>query len=603
MTWNRLPRPERTSCSMGFTKKLVHLVLGWLAAMLIPGAASANIFFDEWPQGAPLFSEADLKPCEELWAKHLAFQIEGWNTQIALWGPGGKKAGQLPAGLDAARRNLERARGLSPLEYARKSSWQTAKADLRTVREGIKSTDEHLVALASESGMARLYGVVYSGNDLQSRLTSSLTWRCTQNVRLAQLTNKSGPTLTVTGTPSTSVTQASVQEIKGTAWNIITTDKGCIAYDTRVYFNDQKNITWSGTCAKGQPISGTGTLTLWFSDGERYATTGKYVNGFLNGPFKGTSFGGSFSGTFNMGCRPDAEPDCSATRLSQTGQSASGTSSHVVNKGGPSMMGGKQDPFPKIDGGGSNDPKPAPAPGNGSPGLGKGIMGAPLPKLTAAQISACSEEIRRTQLASQGWSGDVNQVAARLGRFQKDMFEGRCAGHPEAAAYIAGAEKMLSYTQGPSGVGTGGSPAGTVVTSLDGLSGGSSSGGSARPAPPPTAGGDSKQHNPGNNAMNCIAIYHESEMKARGYKTIMSSIMVNNCPYPVSVQWCVEAGHGHRGDCKPGYANLWDLGANATWGIDSQYQAVRYAACRKGPNMGFQRVDLDPRDPYRFACS
>jgi hypothetical protein len=278
------------------------------------------------------------------------------------------------------------------------------------------------------------------------------------------------------------------------------------------------------------------------------------------------------------------------------------TGKPTTDKGGPTLFAAK-DPFPKVGGGGPNEPVPAPPPINGSPGLGKGIMGAPLPKLTAAQISACSEEIRRTQLASQGWSGDVNQVAARLGRFQKDMFEGRCAGHPEAAAYIAGAEKMLSYTQGPSGVGTGGSPAGTVVTSLDGLSGGSSSWGSARPAPSPTTGSDSKQHNPANDALKCIAIYNENELKARGYKTIKSSMMVNTCPFSVSVQWCVEAGNGHRGDCKPGYANLWDLGANGTWGIDSQYQSVHYAACRKGPGMGFNPVELDPRNPYRFSCS
>ena len=46
----------------------------------------------------------------------------------------------------------------------------------------------------------------------------------------------------------------SVQEIKGTNWNIITTDKGCIAYLAGAYFNDQKKITWSGNCQNGKPI-------------------------------------------------------------------------------------------------------------------------------------------------------------------------------------------------------------------------------------------------------------------------------------------------------------------------------------------------------------
>jgi len=71
--------------------------------------------------------------------------------------------------------------------------------------------------------------------------------------------------------------------------------------------------------------------------------------------------------------------------------------------------------------------------------------------LSQQQISACSEEIKRTQIESQRWGGDVNAVANRLGRFQKELFEGRCAGHPEARAYIAGANKMLGYGGSASG--------------------------------------------------------------------------------------------------------------------------------------------------------
>lgn len=66
-------------------------------------------------------------------------------------------------------------------------------------------------------------------------------------------------------------------------------------------------------------------------------------------------------------------------------------------------------------------------------------------RLSQQQIAACSEDIKRKQSESQSWSGDVNAVASRLGQYQKDLFEGRCAGHPEAQAYIAGANKMLGY--------------------------------------------------------------------------------------------------------------------------------------------------------------
>jgi hypothetical protein len=157
-----------------------------LAAASVSGPAWA--FFDEWPRGAKLFSEADLKPCEALWSKHLGFEVERWQTGVQDWGPSGKKAGKFPAGLEASRKELERTRGLSPLEFARQSAWSAAAADLPAVRKSLKNIDEDLGALGSEQGMVRRYGVIYSGRDLDSRMTSSLTWRCTFNVRLGQLT-------------------------------------------------------------------------------------------------------------------------------------------------------------------------------------------------------------------------------------------------------------------------------------------------------------------------------------------------------------------------------------------------------------------------------
>jgi hypothetical protein len=165
----------------------------WLAALSMSVPAWAA-FFDEWPRGVPLFSEADLKPCEDLWAKHLAFEIERWQTGVQEWGAGGKKAGKFPAGLEAARKELERTRGLSPLEFARQASWKVAATDLQTARKDLKSIDEQFSALGSEQAMMRTYGVVYSGRDLDARVTHGLTWRCTYNVRLAQLTNKPAST-------------------------------------------------------------------------------------------------------------------------------------------------------------------------------------------------------------------------------------------------------------------------------------------------------------------------------------------------------------------------------------------------------------------------
>lgn len=112
----------------------------------------------------------------------------------------------------------------------------------------------------------------------------------------------------------------SAQEIKGTIWNIITTDSGCIAYLTGSYFNDQEKITWSGNCQNGKPISGKGNLTLWFNDGEKFFLSGQFVNGYLNGKLRGGGLNGPFNDNWKMGCRAADEPKCSSTRPTQVGR-------------------------------------------------------------------------------------------------------------------------------------------------------------------------------------------------------------------------------------------------------------------------------------------
>jgi hypothetical protein len=293
--------------------KTLRRIFVLFAALWISGS-SANVFFDEWPRGAHLFSEAEMKACEELWTKHLAFKVESWHTRIREAAPGGRRAGwATPAMVEAFNKELERSSGLSGLEYGRQSSSAIAAFDLSTTRKRLKEIGEDLAVLQSGSDdrIGQRFHYQLAPREIDERLTESLTLQCTFNLRLAQLTNK--------------------------------------------------------TAAK--PGAKTGSV----------------------------------------------------------------------------LMASKQDPLPKVGGGGPNEPPPAPRPGNGSPGLGVGTIGAPLPKLSPAQVTACSEEIKRTQIDSQRWPGDVNDVAARLGRFQKDMFEGRCVGHPDAQAYIAGANKMLGY--------------------------------------------------------------------------------------------------------------------------------------------------------------
>jgi hypothetical protein len=353
----------------------------------------------------------------------------------------------------------------------------------------------------------------------------------------------------------------SIQEIKNTEWIVVTTDKGCIVYVTGVFPQIPKSITWSAACQKGLPISGRGTLTYHFHDSEDSKTsfTGQFIGGFMNGTLKmqGTDMADHVF-TVKMGCLSSQEPACSSTRPS------------------------------KVPNGPAAPVAQAPAQTRSTPDSGA--------EMARDKSNACTEEIKRAQIDSQSWTGNPDDVAARLGRFQKDLFEGRCSGHPEARAYIHGAMKMLAYGGNPAGSGGGAQPAVVASSAVN-------EGGSSKPSAPLRPDTKSKDHNPAHNATDCIQIYHEAEMKARGMKSILRSMMVNSCAYPISVQWCVVGDQRGPGDCNPGYTNLADLPAKGGRGIDSDNQAVRYAACRFGKDMGFQAVEKDPRFPFRFSCS
>ena len=81
---------------------------------------------------------------------------------------------------------------------------------------------------------------------------------------------------------------------------------------------------------------------------------------------------------------------------------------------------------------------------------------APVPGLSQPEIAACSEEIRRMQVQWTYWPGEAGEAVARLGRIQKELFEGRCAGHPQAQAYVTAANRMLTHANGKVRVGSSG---------------------------------------------------------------------------------------------------------------------------------------------------
>jgi hypothetical protein len=114
---------------------------------------------------------------------------------------------------------------------------------------------------------------------------------------------------------------------------------------------------------------------------------------------------------------------------------------------------------------------------------------APMPDFSAApaqqygmgqdQIDSCTQEANQMQVASQSWGGSVQDISRQLGQSQKQLFEGRCAGHPQAAAYLAGANRMLGDAEYvPQAPQTADNGSNVMAALNDAMSGSGGSGGS-----------------------------------------------------------------------------------------------------------------------------
>jgi hypothetical protein len=183
------------------------------------------------------------------------------------------------------------------------------------------------------------------------------------------------------------------------------------------------------------------------------------------------------------------------------------------------------------------------------------------------QVASCSEEIKNKQIESQSWGGDVNDVAARLGQFQKSLFEGRCAGHPEAQAYIAGAIKMLGY---------GGSAVGSGKGSLPPLASAGSTSGSGSA----DRSRSRKIHNPAADAKGCSKLIPSTEWI--GQSAMGGNFrFVNNCPTAVEFFWCSD------NECTRDSGNTWTISAGGNWPVSGT--DVRWGACRGANSGGFDK--------------
>jgi len=207
------------------------------------------------------------------------------------------------------------------------------------------------------------------------------------------------------------------------------------------------------------------------------------------------------------------------------------------------------------------------------PPAGYPSPGVPVGGLTQQQISACSEEIKRAQIDSQRWAGDVNDVAARLGRMQKELFEGRCSGHPEAQAYIAGANRMLGHGANAP-MGTGGS--------LPPLSAGSPGGSGS-----PDASRSRKVHNPAADAKGCTRLIQDTTRQ--GAQISGRFRFVNDCPTAVEFFWCSDSECTHSG-------NTWTIGVGRGWPVSGTN--VRWGACRGANSGGFDKGSQG----QRYTC-
>lgn len=161
--------------------------------------------------------------------------------------------------------------------------------------------------------------------------------------------------------------------------------------------------------------------------------------------------------------------------------------------------------------------------------------------LNQAQIDACSNDIKAMQVQSQSWPGDVDNVAARLGQYQKDMFEGRCAEHPEAQAYIASANRML---------GNGGSAGATK---------------------------NGKRSNVADaNATHCLVPQKEGGV-------------INNCDYAVEYNYCVvqptPGSWAASFDCNQGKSGSWQVGPNSRAIMQTAGSQVAFFGCKYGPTL------------------
>lgn len=165
--------------------------------------------------------------------------------------------------------------------------------------------------------------------------------------------------------------------------------------------------------------------------------------------------------------------------------------------------------------------------------------------LAGARLAECDEAMRAAQSDSQTWKGTQEEKSLRLGLIQRTLFNGRCAGHAQAPALVADAERSIAIAA---------ASAASAYTTADETS---------------------------PDAIDCV----EPMIPTDPRNTTGSTALRNSCAYAVTVAYC------NVSPVRGSWADMFACGVTSTLGMDvipanSATPAVfgkevQHFACRK----------------------
>jgi hypothetical protein len=203
-------------------------------------------------------------------------------------------------------------------------------------------------------------------------------------------------------------------------------------------------------------------------------------------------------------------------------------------------------------------------------------------------IAACKQFATQLHVASQSWSGNINDISARLGRDQKALFEGPCRSHPEASGYIQTAETMIGYGGDPNGVSGVGDISVPGLPSLMEIENGSGAGrnsgatGSASADSGSGSYGDNSRVIAGDGqlANDCVSL----QVVASGDSSLSGGgrVLSNGCADVVEITWCYpDEGCDVHG-------NSWNIGPGKSWPVSAEKE-IRWGACHGADTASFEK--------------